>query len=77
MSLANVRLIVEKAIADANYQKLLMSNCTEAIKGYEITDDEQQMLENLAHGTYSSTHRGLADILKMVKAAEEYDPNQV
>lgn len=71
MSLQNVLLIVEKAIADEKYRDLLLKDASVAARslGLALDQPELAMLKNLSTSPYSSCRRGLIDVQKMVQAA--------
>ena len=47
MSTENVQIIIGRAIAESDYQRLLFSDPGKALEGYELTEDETQSLRNL------------------------------
>jgi hypothetical protein len=65
-------MILDRALSDPEYQRLLFTNQDEALKGYELSDAEVAMLRNLAQGTYTTTRRGLVETKKLIQAAQVY-----
>ncbi|MEM7333254.1 MAG: Os1348 family NHLP clan protein [Chloroflexota bacterium] len=53
--------VVSKAVQDENYRKLLLSNPAAALAGYEVTDEERQLLENLNEATFDKFAGDLGD----------------
>lgn len=51
--------VVERAVKDASYRQLLLSNPDEALKGYPITSEERQMLKGLTEDTFDEFAGGL------------------
>ena len=47
MSAETTKEIISKAFADPEYRELLLTKPQEALKGYELTDDERKDMENL------------------------------
>jgi hypothetical protein len=47
MSKADVIAIIERAIDDESYRKLLFNDPDQALKGYNLTADEKKRLSNL------------------------------
>lgn len=45
--------IVEKAVKDAEFRQLLLADPVAATKGYEVTEEERQMLSGLTAETFS------------------------
>lgn len=53
--------VVDRAIKDAKYRQLLLSNPDEALKGYAVTPEERQLLANLTEGTFDAFAGNLGD----------------
>lgn len=53
--------IVDRAVKDTNYRQLLLSNPNEALKGYNVTADERQMLAGLTDNTFDEFAGALGD----------------
>jgi len=45
--------VVDKAVQDESFRKLLLSNPAEALKGFDLTDDEKALLEGLTEDTFN------------------------
>jgi len=73
MSLQNIRRIVDKAIEDELFRRVLLDNPETATQGIELSDSELAMLKTLSGGPFAS-RRGLVDVGKMVQASIEYEP---
>jgi hypothetical protein len=52
MSKSDVIAIIEKALDDDTYRNLLFNNPNEALKGYNLTDDERKRLSSLTPETF-------------------------
>jgi hypothetical protein len=44
--------VVDRAVKDSAFRQLLLSNPSEALKGYSITADEHQMLAALTEDSF-------------------------
>jgi hypothetical protein len=44
MSAENVRAILFKTLTDSDFYNLMLTNAGEALKGYDLTDDERRVL---------------------------------
>ncbi len=53
--------IVDRAVKDESFRNLLLSNPSEALNSYEVTDDERQLLESLTGETFDEFAGGLGD----------------
>jgi hypothetical protein len=53
--------VVDRAVKDATYRQLLLSNPDEALKGYAVTSEERQLLANLTDATFDEFAGGLGD----------------
>jgi hypothetical protein len=61
MSVAVLKEIVNRAVADDSFRKNLLSDPTTALKGYDLTDAERELLSNLDEGTFDDFAGGLGD----------------
>ena len=48
-----VKEIIERAVKDEAFRKLLFTNPDEALKGYKLTAEDQALLSNLNEDTFS------------------------
>lgn len=53
--------VVDRAVKDAKYRQLLLSNPEAALQGYAVTDEERQMLSGLTADTFDEFAGGLGD----------------
>lgn len=53
--------VVERAVRDAEYRQLLLSNPAEALKEYAVTAEERQLLEGLTENTFDEFAGNLGD----------------
>lgn len=51
--------IVDRAVKDADFRKLLLSDPQKAMEGYTLTAEEQKMLEDLTDETFDQFVGGL------------------
>ena len=51
--------VVERAVNDKEYRKLLFSNLEKALEGYAVSDEERNMLENLDEENFDQFAGGL------------------
>ena len=51
--------VVERAVNDKEYRKLLFSNLEKALEGYAVSDEEHNMLENLEEDNFDQFAGGL------------------
>ena len=56
-----IKQIIEKAIADEAFRKLLFSNPEKALAGYDLTAEEKETLSNLDEGSLDDFAGGLGD----------------
>ena len=47
MSESSLKQIITRAVVDAEFRALLLSNPTSALTGYELTDEEKAIFHNL------------------------------
>lgn len=53
--------VVDRAVKDANYRQLLLSNPDVALQGYNVTGEERQLLTNLTDATFDEFAGGLGE----------------
>jgi hypothetical protein len=53
--------IVERAVKDDAFRQLLLSDPQQAMDGYDLTDEEREMLENLDEDSFDEFAGGLGD----------------
>ena len=51
--------IVERAVTDKNFRKLLLKDLDKALEGYAVTDEERALLENLDEENFDEFAGGL------------------
>lgn len=51
--------VVERAVNDVEFRKLLMSDLDKALEGYAVTDEERSLLENLDDENFDQFAGGL------------------
>ncbi|MCA9957402.1 MAG: Os1348 family NHLP clan protein [Chloroflexota bacterium] len=56
-----VKEIIERAVKDEAFRKLLFENSTEALKGYTLTDEDRSLLESLDEENFDQFAGGLGD----------------
>ena len=61
MSEVVLREIIDRAVADESFRQQLLSDPTTALKGYELTDAERELLSNLDEGNFDEFAGGLGD----------------
>lgn len=61
MSEAIVKEIIDRAVKDEAFRKLLFSNPAEALQGYDLSDEDRQLLENLNEENFDEFAGGLGD----------------
>ncbi|RMD47754.1 MAG: hypothetical protein D6835_07050 [Candidatus Thermofonsia bacterium] len=61
MSDQTVKEIIERAINDKAFRQLLFKNPDEALKDYDLTDEERQILEGLDEDNFDDFAGGLGD----------------
>ena len=61
MSEAVVKEIITRAIEDEKFREQLFNNPQKALAGYELTDDERKMLEELNEINFDQFAGGLGD----------------
>lgn len=61
MSDTAVKEIIERAVKDEAFRKLLFSNPAEALQGYDLSDEDRQLLENLNEENFDEFAGGLGD----------------
>ncbi len=61
MSEAIVKEIIERAIKDEDFRELLFSNPDQALQGYQLTDEDRKVLENLNEDNFGEFAGGLGD----------------
>jgi hypothetical protein len=61
MSEAIVKEIIDRAVKDEAFRKLLFTNPTEALKGYDLNDEDRKLLESLTEENFDEFAGGLGD----------------
>ena len=61
MSDVVLKEIIDRAVSDDSFRKKLLSDPTSALKGYELTDAERELLSNLDEGSFDEFAGGLGD----------------
>ncbi len=61
MSLESVKQIVGHAMLDAEFRKKLFENPAEALKGYELTEQELALLKDLPQENFESAAGELSE----------------
>ena len=61
MSDFGVKEIIERAIEDEKFRKLLFSDPEAALSGYDLTDQERKLLSNLDEDNFDEFAGGLGD----------------
>ncbi|VAW40673.1 hypothetical protein MNBD_CHLOROFLEXI01-2296 [hydrothermal vent metagenome] len=51
--------VVQRAVTDKNFRKLLLKNLDEALEGYAVSDEERTLLENLDEENFDEFAGGL------------------
>ena len=53
--------VVDKAVQDENFRKLLLSDPDKALEGYKLTKDEKELLSGLTEETFDEFAGTLGD----------------
>lgn len=53
--------IIERAVKDNEFRGLLLKNPSKAVEGYEVTEDELDLLENIDEEQLTTFAGGLGD----------------
>ncbi|GAB4272520.1 MAG: Franean1_4349 family RiPP [Candidatus Promineifilaceae bacterium] len=61
MSDQTVKEIIERALNDKAFRQLLFKNPDEALKEYDLTDEERKILEGLDEDNFDDFAGGLGD----------------
>lgn len=61
MSETVLKEIVDRAVKDEAFRNNLLSNPTAALKGYDLTNAERELLSNLDEGNFDDFAGGLGD----------------
>jgi hypothetical protein len=61
MSEVVLKEIIERAVSDESFRKQLLSDPGTALKGYELSDAERELLSNLDEGNFDEFAGGLGD----------------
>ena len=56
-----VKEIIERAVKDEAFRKLLFSDPSQALHGYDLTDEERELLSDLNEENFSEFAGGLGD----------------
>ncbi|MBE2197964.1 MAG: hypothetical protein IAE79_05090 [Anaerolinea sp.] len=56
-----VKEIIERAVKDESFRKLLFTNPTEALKGYTLTPEDRSLLGSLNEDNFGEFAGGLGD----------------
>jgi hypothetical protein len=61
MSEVVLREIIDRAVADDSFRRQLLSDPSTALRGYELSDAERELLSNLDEGNFDEFAGGLGD----------------
>jgi len=61
MSEAIIKEIIDRAVKDEDFRKLLFSNPDEALKGYDLTEEDRKVLKNLDEDNFDEFAGDLGD----------------
>lgn len=61
MSEVVLKEIINRAVADEAFRRQLFSDAQSALKGYDLTDAERELLSNLDEGNFDEFAGGLGD----------------
>lgn len=53
--------VINRAVRDAGFRNLLLSEPSKALEGYDISDEERDILKNIDEDTLESFAGGLGD----------------
>lgn len=53
--------IIERAVADEGFRQMLLTNPDKALQGYQVTDEERQLLASLDAGSFDDFAGGLSN----------------
>lgn len=53
--------VVERAVKDSEFRKLLLTDPDKALEGYNVTEEERELLENLTEEKFDDFAGGLGD----------------
>lgn len=61
MSDTALKEIIDRAVKDEKYRKLLLNNPDKALEGYKLSDEDRKILEGLTEETFDEFAGGLGD----------------
>lgn len=61
MSDTALKEIIDRAVKDEAYRKLLLNDPDKALEGYKLSDEDHKILEGLTEDTFDEFAGGLGD----------------
>lgn len=54
MSTETMKIIISRAVIDKDFRELLLGKTADALSGYDITEEERHLLENIDPGKFDA-----------------------